>query len=122
MVSVIADVLDRLGRVPEVPIKQLTTTVLPQLLLAHSREKQGPAEPRQRGSGSYELGVDCRGGEPRLRGTAPAGEVRHDPAAGLVVGRDLAEKDELLATASGAFVEEHPDLLHVVVESVTSPL
>ena len=28
MVSVIADVLDRLARVPEVPIKQLTATVL----------------------------------------------------------------------------------------------
>ena len=39
MVSVIADVLDRLGRVPEVPIKQLTTTVLPQLLMALAREK-----------------------------------------------------------------------------------
>jgi AcrR family transcriptional regulator len=67
MVAVIADVLDRLGRVPEVPIKQLTEsaialylhalcqeglgmdtldvdeltgTVLPQLLMGLSREKQ----------------------------------------------------------------------------------
>ena len=101
-------------------VDELTGTVLPQLLMAPARSRSGAAFAAR--SGSCGLGLDSRRGEPGLRGTAPAGEVRHHPAAGLVVGRDLAEKDELLATASGAFVEEHPDLLHVVVESVTSPL